>query len=156
MWALGVPRRDAEFLYSGSDGCALEMALLWEESPPPADSAGRPARLRAATPEYARAGLAPRPDLTGDGTMRFSDQGPWTAQCRSNAVADSAGVSLYPPFLLQNTIDANGELGGDVIYVRDLGAHNAALMTMYGSRTWYRYIPQRSADDTASVFRPYR
>jgi hypothetical protein len=156
MWALGVPRRDAEFLYSGSDGCALEMALLWEESPPPADSAGRPARLRAATPEYARAGLAPRPDLTGDGTMRFSDQGPWTSQCRSNAVADSAGVSLYPPFLLQNTIDANGELGGDVIYVRDLGAHNAALMTMYGSRTWYRYIPQRSADDTASVFRPYR
>jgi hypothetical protein len=153
MWALGVPRRDAEFLFAGSDACALEMAVLWEESPPPADSAGRSARLRAATPEYARTGLAPRPDLTGDGTMKFSDQGPWTPQCRANAVADSAGVSLYPPFLLQNTIDAKGELGEDVIFVRDLGAHNEALRAMYGGRTWYRYVPE--ANGTA-VFRPYR
>ncbi|HUO51378.1 MAG TPA: hypothetical protein VMT93_02585, partial [Gemmatimonadaceae bacterium] len=141
MWALGVPRRDAEQLLAESDACALEMALLWEESPPPADSAGRPARLRAATPDAERGSLHPEPRISADATLRFSDHGPWTAQCRANAQADSAGVSLYPPFLAQNHVDANGHLMGDVIYVRDLGAHDAALRTEFPGRTFYRYLP---------------
>lgn len=140
MWALGISRGDAERLLAHSDACALEMQLLWENSPPPADSATRPARLWAATPDDARNTLHPRPDLTADETLRFADGAPFTAQCRENLIADTAGVALYPPFLANNRVDANGGVGGDVIYVRDLGVHNYALRTEYGARTWWRYL----------------
>ena len=156
MWALGVPRPDAERILPASDACALEMALLWEESPPPADSAGRPARLRAATPAEAQPLLRPRPDLSYDETLRFADGGPFTAQCREELVADTAGTSLYPPFLARNHLDADGKLSGEIIYARDLGAHNLALRKEYGGRAWYRYVPRRFAGDTTQVFVRYR
>ena len=156
MWALGVPRAEAERILPESDACALEMALLWEESPPLADSAGRPARLRAATPPEARPLLRPRPDLTYDETLRFADGGPFTAQCREELVADTAGTSLYPPFLARNQVGADGKLGGEIIYARDLGAHNLALRKEYGDRTWYRYVARRFAGDTSPVFVRYR
>ena len=156
MWALGVPRRDAEQLLVESDACALEMALLWEESPGPADPAGRLARLRASTPDAERSALHALPELTGDATLRFSDHGPFTSQCRENVLADSSGVSLYPPFLAQNRISPDGALGGDVIYVRDLGVHNRVLRAMYADRRWYRYVPRQSAADSTSRFVPYR
>ena len=141
MWALGTSRNDAERLLAQSDACALEMQLLWEESPPPADSATRSARLWASTPDAARPTLHPMPELAGDESLRFADTGPFTAQCRANVEADSAGVALYPPFLAQNHVDADGHLAGDVIYVRDLGGHDAALLKMYGTRAWYRWVP---------------
>jgi len=153
MWALGISRGDAERLLAESDACALEMALLWEESPPPADSAGRPARLRAATPDAARPTLHTRPDLTADETLRFAEGGPFTSQCRENLIADTAGVSLYPPFLAQNRVDREGHLTGDVIFVRDLGAHDLALKSAFGGRTWYRYVPGATADSAA--FKPF-
>lgn len=155
MWALGVPRSDAEMLLAQSDACALELALLVEESPPGGDPAGLVERLRAATPPGERAALAPRPDITSDGTLLFSDHGPFTKQCAENVLADSAGTSLYPPFLAQNRVTGDGELGGDVIYVRDLGGHNLALRKMYPDRIWYHYNPRRSASDSGAVFTKY-
>lgn len=156
MWALGVPRGEAERILPESDACALEMALLWEESPPPADSAGRPERLRAATPVEARPSLRMRPDLSVDETLRFADGGPFTAQCREELIADTAGTSLFPPFLARNHVGADGKLGGEIIYARDLGAHNLALRKDYGDRVWYRYVPRRFAGDSAPVFVRYR
>jgi hypothetical protein len=155
MWAVGVPRRDAELLLAQSDACALELQLLVEESPPGGDPAGLVARLRASTPESERAALAPRPDITADGTLKFSDHGPFTKQCADNALADSAGVSLYPAFLARNHVTSTGELGGEVIYVRDLGAHNLALRKIYGDRVWYHYMPRKSPTDSSPVFVKY-
>ncbi len=152
MWALGVPRRDAEMLLAQSDACALELALLVEESPPGGDPAGLVERLRAATPPSERAALAPRPDITSDGTLLFSDHGPFTKQCAENVLADSAGTSLYPPFLAQNRVTARRGIRGDVIYVRDLGGHNLALRKSYGDRVWYHYIPRTSPSDSSPVF----
>jgi len=156
MWALGVTRIEAEKILPASDACALEMALLWEESPPLADSAGRAARLLAATPPEARPALRPRPDLTYDETLRFADGGPFTAQCREELVADTAGTSLYPPFLIRNQIGADGKLGGEIIYARDFGAHNLALRKEYAGRTWWRYMPRRFAGDSSAAFVRYR
>jgi hypothetical protein len=155
MWALGVPRRDAELLLAQSDACALELQLLVEESPPGGDPAGLVARLRAATPENERAALAPVPALSADETLRFSVHGPFTKQCSDNVLADSAGTSLYPAFLAQNRVTPAGTLGGDVIYVRDLGGHNLALRQMYGDRVWYHYIPRKSPNDSSPVFVKY-
>jgi len=140
MWALGISRADAERLLAQSDACALEMQLLWEESPPLADSATRAARLWAATPADARATLHARPEVSADETLRFADGAPFTAQCHENAIADSAGVALYPPFLAQDHVGRDGRLTGDVIYVRDLGAHDAALLREFGGREWYRWV----------------
>ncbi len=155
MWAAGVPRRDAEQLLAHSDACALELQLLVEESPPGGDPAGLVARLRDATPASERAALAPRPDITADGTLLFSDHGPFTKQCAENALADSAGVSLYPAFLPQNRVMRDGQLGGNVIYVRDLGGHNLALRKIFGDRTWYHYMPRKSPEDSSAIFVKY-
>ena len=46
-------------------------------------------------------------------------------------------------------------MGGDVVYVLDLGAHNEVLRSRFGSRRWYRFGPRRSATDVLPTIIPY-
>ena len=155
MWAIGVSRADAEHLLATSDACALELATEAEERHPPADTAGLAARLAAATPNAARGGLHVRGDVTADGTLRFAGDAALPSPCVNEAAADSAGVSLYPPFLTLNRIGPDGRVGGDIVYVRDLGPRNEELRARFGDRTWYRYRPRQSAADTSPAFVRY-
>jgi hypothetical protein len=155
MWALGVTRADAEHLLATSDACELELATEAEERHPPADSVGLAARLAAATPNAARRTLRLRSDVTSDETIRFASGAALPAQCVAEAQADTVGMSLYPPFLGLNHVGADGRVGGDVTFVRDLGARNDELRARFGDRTWYRYRPRRSPADTGNPFAPY-
>lgn len=155
MWAIGVSRADAEHLLATSDACALELATEAEERHPPADTMGLAARLAAATPNAARGELHLRGDVTPDVTLRFASAAALPSQCLDEAQADSAGMSLYPPFLTLNRVGPDGRVGGDVVYVRDLGPRNEELRARFGDRTWYRYRPRRSAADTSRAFVPY-
>jgi len=155
MWAVGVSRADAEHLLATSDACALELATEAEERQPPADTVGLAARLAAATPNAARGALHVRGDVTADGTLRFAGDAALPSRCVDEAEADSAGVSLYPPFLTLNRIGADGRVGGDIVYVRDLGPRNEELRARFGDRTWYRYRPRQSAADTSPAFVRY-
>ncbi|MGH7650039.1 MAG: hypothetical protein ACREND_18170, partial [Gemmatimonadaceae bacterium] len=65
------------------------------------------------------------------------------------------GMSLYPPFLGLNHVGPDGRVGGDVVFVRDLGARNEELRARFGDRPWYRYRPRRSPADTSSPFVSY-
>ena len=155
MWAAGVERADAERLLATSDACALELALEQEERHAPADTVGLASRLAAATPDAARRLLRPRPDLSVDETLRFAIEPGLAPSCAAESMADSAGTSLYPPFLDLNRVTSDGHVGGGVVFVRDLGAHNEVLRGQLGDRTWYRYRPRRSSADTTAPFVRY-
>ena len=155
MWALGVSRTDAEHLLATSDACALELATEAEERHPPPDTLGLAARLAAATPDAARPALHARRDVTADATLRFATAAALPSRCAAEAQADTIGMSLYPPFLTLNRVGPDGRVGGDVVFVRDLGARNEELRARFGDRTWYRYRPRRSPEDTSPPFERY-
>lgn len=155
MWAIGVSRADAEHLLATSDACALELATEDEEVHPPADTVGLAARLAAATPNAAQRALHLRNDVTPDATLRFASGAALPAQCVAEAQADTLGLSLYPPFLGLNDVGPDGRVGGNVVFVRDLGARNETLRARFGDRRWYRYRPRRSPSDTSAPFVQY-
>lgn len=155
LWAAGVTRSDAERLLATSDACALELAVEREEHHPAPDTVGLAARLTAATPPAVRARLAPRPALSADPTLLFGPEPALAPTCASQAAADSVGMSLFPHFLPLDRVGRDGHVDGDVVFVRDLGAHDQVLRATYGDRTWYRYRPRRSPHDTSAVFVPY-
>ncbi len=155
MWAIGVSRAGAEHLLATSDACALELGTEAEERHPPADTVGLAARLAAATPNAARRELRLRGDVTPDITLRFASAAALPSPCVSEAQADSIGMSLYPPFLTLNHVGRDGRVGGDVVYVRDLGPRNEELRARFGDREWYRYRPRQSPADTSPPFVRY-
>ena len=53
------------------------------------------------------------------------------------ASAQSHGAD-YARYLPRNATDADGRLGGSVVYARDFGARNALLRERFGDRAWYR------------------
>lgn len=155
MWALGVERPDAERLLATSDACALDLAVAREAAAGVPDTVGLAARLAAATPAAARVLLRSRSDLSSDPTLLFGGERTLAPECDRENAADSAGVSLYPPFLALDRVGRDGRVGGGVVFVRDLGAHNDVLRDRFAGRTWYRYRPRRSPTDTSDPFVPY-
>jgi hypothetical protein len=155
MWAAGVTRPDAERLLAVSDACELELALEREERDPARDTVGLAARLASATPPAVRSLLHPRAELSVDATLRFANEPVLPPNCAAQAMADSAGMSLFPHFLGLNRVGRDGRVGGDVVFVRDQGARNDVLRQQFGDRTWYRYVPRTSPADTAAPFAKY-
>jgi hypothetical protein len=134
LWALHVERGDAMRLLSAAHPCAIRLAILDEEQPG-ASPEGRLARIEASTTRYDPAS-EPSPSCTAD------------------LLSDAEGVATYGPFFPSNTIEADGRVGGNVVYVLDLGSHNEALRSRFGDRTWYRYGPHlRRGDPLPSLTR---
>jgi hypothetical protein len=71
--------------------------------------------------------------------------------CVEEFVADSKGLASYAPFLPANTIEPDGRVGGNVVYVLDLGAHNEALRARFGDRAWYTFGPQHARGGEATL-----
>ncbi|NUS33187.1 MAG: hypothetical protein HOQ17_09010, partial [Gemmatimonadaceae bacterium] len=60
------------------------------------------------------------------------------------------------PFFPANTIEPDGRVGGNVVYVLDLGARDEALRARFGDRTWYRFGPHLTRGDSTPTLTPYR
>jgi hypothetical protein len=131
----------------------VQTALDAEDTQPVADSAGRRARLLAAT--VARGPVRPVPGLQADQAVSLAVGGTLTATCRQEVAADSAGETPYAPFLALASFEPSGALGGPVVFARDLGARNALLRSRFPGRIWYRYRPRQSLDDTTAALEPY-
>jgi hypothetical protein len=71
------------------------------------------------------------------------------------ATADVGGTTPFAPFLAYQTLDADGRIGGSVVFARDLGPRNELLRSRFGNRTWYRYRPPSGLSDSGAVFVPY-
>jgi hypothetical protein len=130
-----VERGDALRLLASSHPCALRAAIVSEEQPG-ARLDGRLQRMEAAAKAYDPT-AEPSPD------------------CISDLLSDGEGVATYAPFFPRNTIDSNGRVGGNVVYVLDLGAHNEVLRDRFGDRTWYRFGPHLRRGDPNATITPY-
>ena len=135
LWALHVERGDAMRLLAAAHPCAMRQAIVDEERSG-ASPQGRLARIESVVKGYDPA----------------SDPSP---ACIADLLSDGDGVATYAPFFPSNTIDADGGVGGNVVYVLDLGAHNEALRARFGERTWYRYGPHLRRGDPLPSIAPY-
>lgn len=136
LWALHVDRGEALRLLATSHPCALRQAILDEERPG-ALADGRLARMKATLEAY----------------DPYSDPAP---ECIADLASDGEGVATFAPFFPANTIEPDGRVGGNVVYVLDLGARDEALRARFGDRTWYRFGPHLTRGDSTPTLTPYR
>lgn len=135
MWALHVERGDAMRLLATAHPCAIRQAIVDEERPGTA-SAGRLARMERTVRTYDPS----------------SDPSP---ACLTDLSSDADGPATYGPFFPSNTIGPDGRIGGNVVYVLDLGAHNEVLRARFADRTWYRFGPHLRRGDSTATLTPY-
>jgi hypothetical protein len=148
--ALGLPALLAGRIASDVDACALQQALDREAAAEQGSSRERLARVQRAVME---AGVARRdPRFLGSATLSFIPGRPLTPECEAELRGDEAGTTPLDLFLHLNDYDADGRLGGRVVFVRDLGALNLRLRERFGDRRWYVY---RRDGSGADAFTPY-
>jgi hypothetical protein len=135
LWALGVPRSEAMRLMASVHPCALRQAVLEEEG----TSAPAGARL----------------DRILNRIAQFGPQSEAAPTCVEEIAADGKGLASYAPFLPANTIEPDGRVGGNVVYVLDLGSHNEVLRTRFGDRAWYTFGPEHARPGEATLT-PYQ
>jgi hypothetical protein len=153
LWGLGVSRSEASELLARSDACSLLSAIRAAE----ADTIPRSMKaefIRRNAQPYAPGRTAVR---VADPLVRISSMASVTDACREEVEGDvKHGVALYGPALLLNSIDANGRISGDVIWVSDLGERNELLRPRFGDREWYRVSTVRPDDKSfRAVLAPY-
>jgi len=149
LWGVGVSRGEAANLLARSDACSLLSALQAAEADSVTTRAMKAESIGRAALPYAPGRASVR---VADPQVHISSVASITDACRTEVEDDvKYGVALYGPALLLNTIDADGRIGDDVIYVSDLGERNALLRSRFADRTWYRLSVIRPGDDS---FRP--
>jgi hypothetical protein len=151
--AIGAPALTAEKIVSEFDACALQNGLDTEELIP-----GAPASKERWNRVVRRALVAGQAQtvLEPDGTAIALVNGRLHPACGDEWRSDQNGTMTFDPFLMYESFDADGRLGGNVVFARDFGPRNSRLLTRFGDRTWYRYRPRTGPNDAAPVFVPYR
>lgn len=135
IWALHVERGDAMRLLASGHPCAVRQAIVDEERPGTMLE-GRLARMEQTVRAYDPS----------------SDPSP---ACITDLTSDADGPATYGPFFPTNTIEPDGRIGGNVVYVLDLGSHNEVLRSRFGDRTWYRFGPHLRRGDATATLTPY-
>ena len=150
---LGVSQFRAERVVSSLDACALQTALDAEDSMPARNDGERVERVlkRGEAAGDAR----PEPGLPADQAIVLVPGSTPTPTCLGEFRRDTAGTMPYPLFLARQVVGRDGRIGGNIVFARDLGDRNELLRDRFGDRSWYRYRPARSLDDTAAAFVPY-
>lgn len=138
LWSMELTRGDAARLMMSAPSCAVRIAIQTEAAIQPPRLAGRRDRM-------VRTALSVDP------------KAPEPETCAEDVRQDDAGSASFAPFFPANTIDSTGHVGGNVVYVLDLGAHNEVLRSRFGTRTWYRFGPRApgSASNSLPTILPY-
>lgn len=139
MWAVGVPRPDAEVLYRNVDACVLEEALGDLERSGTRDDQAV-AALRPLMADSSR--LIPS-DLSPDFTQRRLPGLVYGARCVSRLEDDRAGYLLYAPWRLLR--DGN-------VYARWLPGREQEIAAAFPGRAVYRLRRASAAVDAALVW----
>lgn len=138
LWAAGVSRPATERLVRRADACVLhEILRLAAEATPAITGTSLERVLLQAVPPDGK--VAPRADLTGDATLRFSPLRPLSPACVEEVRYDAADAIPYAPFLIANELDGSERVGGDVIFVRDMRDDVQTLARRFDGRRIYRY-----------------
>jgi hypothetical protein len=150
---MGVQQFEADRIASTVDACALQTALDAEDSLPARDAGERLRRVLTRAHDFGRAQLVP--GLTADQTIALVPGSTPTPACLREVERDAIGSMPYALFLAQQHVDADGRIGGDVVFARDLGPRNELLRGRFGDRAWYRYRPAAGLSDSSIAFVPY-
>jgi hypothetical protein len=138
LWGLGLSRGNAARLMVSASPCAIRLSLDAEQARRPVSERGRLDRLVKPALALDKDSIKTRP-----------------AVCVEDVQMDREGAASYAPFFPANTFDADGRLGGNVVYALDYGNHDEALRARFGDRTWYRFGQRHVAGDTIPTLRPY-
>jgi hypothetical protein len=144
MWALGVPRADAERIYNHVDACVLDQVTA-DFQGTPGHRASPAALLGALNAATADSGRLVRSSFSPDTSERFLPGQRYTQTCVDRINEDRGGTMLLAPLLLAR--DGN-------VYVRDLHERNALLAREYPNRALFLLRPPSSSAGATPVFRP--
>jgi hypothetical protein len=153
LWGIGVSRPDAARLLDSADGCSLLEAVRAEELSP-GDDAGRVQRIESRVTPF-------RPSIANvhvpDQNFRVSENASLTPACRREIALDNRlrNTVAYGSMLLLNRFDGTGRIGGNAVYVMNLGERNEVLRGRFADRRWYRYEVPLSRRDTTPLLVPY-
>ncbi|MEO8333459.1 MAG: glycosyltransferase family 39 protein [bacterium] len=138
LWELGLSRGDAARVMVTASSCAVRLAIDTEAGLQPQRIEGRLDRLVKSA-------------------LRFDAQQPSSLPllCVLDVRRDEAGSASFGPFFPANDIGADGHLGGNVVFALDLGGHNEVLRSRFGNRTWYRFGPHETPNDSTPSIIPY-
>lgn len=150
---LGNSQFRAERTLNTVDACALQSALDAEDSIAVGSSTERAERVIRRAREYGDA--KPVPGTPADEALALVPGSTPTPTCWREFQRDTLGTIPYAIALAQQSVGADGRIGGNVVFARDLGARNELLRNRFGNRSWYRYRPSRSLGDTSYAFIPY-
>jgi len=151
--ALGVGQFRAERVLNEVDACALQTALDAEDGAPASSDSLRAERAIGRARAFGQAQLQEGANV--DQNIALVPGSQPTPKCLWEYTRDASGTLAYALFLAHQHVGRDGRIGGDVIFVRDLGERNELLRARFADRQWYRYRLARSLDDTAAAIVPY-
>jgi hypothetical protein len=125
LWAVGVPRSEAEGLYRHVDSCVLEETVTRLERRHVRDSSS----LAVLLPLLRDSSRAERSRLSPDGTERVVPGTLYTPRCMSRIAEDREGYTFLTPIHAM-------DLGSNV-YMRDLHERDTLLLQQYAGRPMY-------------------
>lgn len=123
LWALNVPRSEAELLYQNVDACALEEAITV------AEQSHAPATFQSFAPLLIDSTRLVPSTLSPDVTERMLPGARYSPRCQARIAGDQTGFTLLAPILARDW-DSN-------IYARDLHERNSLLLGDYPDRPVY-------------------
>ena len=142
LWAVGVPRSDAEEFYQRIDTCELDETLARLEREgvrgPPAVAAIRP--LLADSARVSKTSISPDP------TERVRAGRPYSERCHARVRENWNGFTVYSPLLLAGR-DGN-------LFVRDLHARDTLMLARYPGHPVYLLRRATFRITSPFVFKP--
>jgi hypothetical protein len=123
LWALGVPRSEAELLYQNVDACYLEHAITAAEHSHASTSYQTFAPLLLDSARLVPTTLSP------DATERMLPGARYSPQCQARLIGDQTGFTLLAPILARNW--------GSNVYARDLHERDSLLLGDHPDRPVY-------------------
>jgi hypothetical protein len=148
LWAVGFSRATSARLVGIANPCSLFIAARAVDRDSLRLAGDSVAIIMRAADSITQSRRPLRPGVVSDAA---------TAACLAELDADQRiGTSSFGSALPLETIDAQGHLGGDVVYAADLGDRNDALKPRFGDRVWYRLQTGRDgAGRMVSTIRRY-
>ncbi len=132
--AAGFRPLSAERILAEYDACALQRALDTGEQSGLTSSKLAGYVFNAAVLDRRSAQLAP---VKTRALVALVPGRQLTPECLVEINRSPPVLVTLAELLPFATLDASGALAGDVIYARDLGERNRALLPQYGARAWY-------------------
>ena len=133
LGALGARPFTAQKIVEYYDACRIQQLLDSAEQMRPAVRSGFVFSTLDRAPRGAKV-----PGMAVADQLALEPGRPLSPACDAALASAQSNGADFARFLPRNATDAEGRLGGNVVFARDFGARNALLRDRFGRRAWYR------------------